>query len=67
MIEYIKGKITDISCDKLIIECSGIGYIVNTTSFFEKGKDETIYIYTKKTEFEEELYVFKNISVIAIK
>lgn len=60
MIEYIKGKIINISCDKLIIECSGIGYIVNTTSFFEKDKDEIIYIYTKKTEFEEELYGFKN-------
>ena len=61
MIEYIKGKVTYISNNKLIIESSGIGFCINTTNFFPLNSFQTIYIYIKKTENEDIIYGFKDI------
>lgn len=61
MIEYIKGKVTYISDNKLIIESSGIGFGINTTNFFPLNNETTIYTYTKKTETEDIIYGFKDI------
>lgn len=61
MIEYIKGKITYISNNKLIIESSGIGFCINTTNFFPLNSEQTIYTYIKKTETEDTIYGFKDI------
>lgn len=60
MIEYIKGKITYISNNKLIIESSGIGFCINTTNFFPLNSEQIIYTYIKKTETEDTIYGFKD-------
>lgn len=60
MIEYIKGKITYISNDKLIIESSGIGFCINTTNFFPLNNEQIIYTYIKKSETEDTIYGFKD-------
>ena len=60
MIEYIKGKITYISNNKLIIESSGIGFCINTTNFFPLNSEQIIYTYIKKNETEDTIYGFKD-------
>ena len=47
MYEYIKGKITDVMADKIIIENNNIGYEVYTSNpyYFEIDKEYKVYIY----------------------
>lgn len=62
MFEYLKGVVTDIILDKIIIEVNGIGYRVNSTmnsaSNVKKGDMATIYTRMVVREDEVNLYGF---------
>lgn len=62
MFEYLKGIVTDIVLDKIIIEVNGIGYRVNSTmnsaANVKKGDMATIYTRMVVREDEVSLYGF---------
>ena len=62
MYEYIKGKITDVMADKIIIENNNIGYEVYTSNpyYFEINKKYKIYLYLNIKEDEHSLFGFKD-------
>ena len=65
MYEYIKGKITDIYEDKVIVECNGIGYAIfislNALSNLSKEDDITqLYIHENIREDEMSFYGFSD-------
>lgn len=62
MYGYIKGMVTDISSDYIILENNGIGYLVHTASpySFDLNKEYTIYLYQYVREDEISLYGFKS-------
>lgn len=62
MYEYIKGKITDVMADKIIIENNNIGYEVYTSNpyYFEIDKEYKVYIYLNIKEDEHSLFGFKD-------
>ncbi|MBR5532777.1 MAG: Holliday junction branch migration protein RuvA [Bacteroidales bacterium] len=64
MIEYIKGKITEITPANAIIESYGIGYDVNisltTYSLLKEGEEQKLYIYEAIREDAHLLYGFVN-------
>lgn len=62
MYSYIKGTITDIVSNAIIIETNGIGYFVNTPNpfVFEVGKEYQIYLYQQIKEDEHNLFGFKD-------
>ena len=61
MYGYIKGKITDIENNYVIIENNGIGYIVYVANPYSYTNDEyTIYLYHYIREDENSLYGFKS-------
>ncbi len=49
MIEYIKGEIIELSPAQIIMECGGIGYVLNisltTYSAFDKCREGKIYVH----------------------
>ena len=60
MYEYIKGKITDIEANYIVIDNNGIGYIVYVASPYSfKIEDTKVYIYQYVKEDELSLYGFK--------
>lgn len=61
MYNYIKGKITDILSNAVVIENGGIGYnvFVPYPYSFEIDEETTIYLYNKISEDENSLYGFK--------
>ena len=61
MFEYIKGKITDIESNYIIVDNNDIGYKIYTASpySFEIDKDYTVYIYQHIREDENSLFGFK--------
>lgn len=62
MYGYIKGRVTDISSDYIVLDNSGIGYLIHTASpySFDIDKDYTIYLYQYVREDEISLYGFKS-------
>ena len=61
MYEYIKGKITEIEVNYIVIECNGIGYIIYVASPYSyKLEDTKVYVYQYVKEDELSLYGFKN-------
>ncbi len=62
MYSYIKGTVTDIVSNAIIIETNGIGYFVNTPNpfVFEVGKEYQIYLYQQIKEDEHNLFGFKD-------
>ena len=62
MYEYIKGKITDVMADKIIIENNNIGYEVYTSNpyYFEIDTEYPVYIYLNIKEDEHSLFGFKD-------
>jgi Holliday junction DNA helicase RuvA len=62
MIEYIKGKITELNPAYLVIETGGIGYFVsislNTYSQLESGSDVTLPVHEVIREDAHQLYGF---------
>ena len=63
MINYIKGTITNLESNYVVIECNNIGYTVFVSNpySYEIGKDYVIYIYNHVKEDEYSLYGFKSI------
>ena len=60
MYEYIKGKITEIESNYIVIDNNGIGYIVYVASPYSYKEEETkVYIYQYVKEDELSLYGFK--------
>ena len=62
MYEYIKGIITDIESNYIVIENNNIGYQIYTASpySFNLNEEYTIYIYQYVREDEISLYGFKS-------
>ena len=62
MYEYIRGEITEIESNSVIIENNNIGYIVYVSNpySYELNKEYKIYTYTYIREDECTLYGFKN-------
>ena len=62
MIEYIKGKITELNPAYLVIETAGVGYFVsisvNTYSQLESGTDVTLPVHEVIREDARQLYGF---------
>ena len=61
MFEYIKGKITDIESNYIIVDNNGIGYKIFTASPYSFNIDEEykIYMYQHIREDENTLFGFK--------
>ena len=62
MYGYIKGKVTEIESNYIILENNNIGYLVFTSSpySFNINEDYKIYIYQNVKEDELSLYGFKS-------
>ncbi|MBE6144148.1 MAG: Holliday junction branch migration protein RuvA [Firmicutes bacterium] len=62
MYTYIKGIVTEINSNYIVVENSGIGYMVYTANpyQFEANKEYQIYLYQYVREDEISLYGFKN-------
>ncbi len=62
MFDYIKGKISDISLDRIVLENQNIGYIilVPNPSEFNYGCEEKVYTYFHMREDGITLFGFKN-------
>jgi len=62
MYGYIKGKVTEIESNYIILENNNIGYLVFTASpySFNINEDYKIYIYQNVKEDENSLYGFKS-------
>ncbi|MDR5658055.1 Holliday junction branch migration protein RuvA [Serpentinicella sp. ANB-PHB4] len=62
MFEFLKGKVTDIFLDKVILEVNGIGYRINSTmnsaSNLTRNEDVLMYTYLQVREDELNLYGF---------
>ena len=63
MFDYIKGIITDIKGNSIVVENNGIGYLVYVSNpySFELNKESKVYIYQQITEDSNNLYGFKSI------
>lgn len=60
MYEYIKGMITEIESTYIVVEVSGIGYLVYVPNpySFSLNKEEKVYVYQQVREDELSLYGF---------
>ena len=63
MFDYIKGIITDIKSNSIVVENNGIGYLVYVSNpySFELNKESKVYIYQQITEDSNNLYGFKSL------
>lgn len=63
MFDYIKGIITDIKSNSIVVENNGIGYLVYVANpySFELDNEVKVYIYQQITEDSNNLYGFKSI------
>lgn len=63
MYDYIVGKITYIKNNAIVVDNSGIGYLVYVSNpySFELNNDYKVYIYQHITEDENSLYGFKTV------
>ena len=63
MFDYIKGKITVIYAKYIVVENSGIGYIVHVANpySYKLDSDTTVYIYTYIREDANDLYGFSKV------
>ena len=61
MYAYIKGKITEIESNYVVIETNGIGYIIYVANpySFQVNQEYKIYLYEYIREDEHTLYGFK--------
>ncbi len=62
MFNYIKGTVTDIESNYIVLETNNIGYEIYTPNpySFEESKDYKIYLYQYIREDENTLYGFKS-------
>lgn len=62
MYEYLKGKITEIQNNYIVLENNGIGYIIYVANpYYYSLQDYTIYVYHYIREDENSLYGFKSL------
>lgn len=63
MYDYMKGIITDIKSNAIVLENNGIGYLlyVSNPYSFELDKDYKVYVYQQITEDSNSLYGFKTL------
>ncbi len=63
MYDYIIGKVTNVNSTYIVLECSGIGYIIYTPNpySFQEGSEYKVYLYQLVREDELSLYGFKTI------
>lgn len=61
MFNYIKGKVTIIESNLIVIDNNGIGYSVFVPNpySYEEGEETTVYLYNQIREDENSLYGFK--------
>ena len=61
MFEYIKGIVTDIKPNGIVLENNGIGYFIYVSNpyIFNVNKEYKVYIYEHILENEDSLYGFK--------
>lgn len=64
MIEYITGEVTELTPATAVVECMGIGYLLNislnTYSSLAKGKSTRLYVYEAIREDAYQLYGFSD-------
>lgn len=62
MFNYIKGTVTDVESNYIVLETNNIGYEIYTPNpySFEESKDYKIYLYQYIREDENTLYGFKS-------
>ena len=63
MYDYIKGTISYIKSNAVVLDNNGIGYLIYVANpyVYEENKDYTIYIYQNINENENTLYGFSSI------
>lgn len=63
MYDYMIGKVTGINSTYIVLECGGIGYVVNTPNpySFQEDSEYKVYLYQVVREDELSLYGFKTI------
>jgi len=61
MYDYIIGKVTSVSSGYIVLECNGIGYVINTPNpyAFSEGEDYKVFVFQVVREDELSLYGFK--------
>ena len=61
MYKYIKGQITELGPNYVVLECNNIGYLIYVANPFsyEEGQEYKIYLYNNVKEDENSLYGFK--------
>ena len=61
MYEYMNGKITEVESTYIVLEVSGIGYLINVANpySYSLGEDTKVYVYQHIREDENTLYGFK--------
>lgn len=63
MYGYIKGIVTEINTNNIILECNNIGYLINVANpyTYKEGESYTVYLYNHIRDDEYALYGFKKI------
>ena len=61
MYDYIKGTITNIKHNSIVVDNNGIGYLIYVSNpySFEIGKDYKVYVYQQIKEDDNSLFGFK--------
>ena len=61
MYSYIKGFVTEIGTNNIVVEAAGVGYLIYVPNPFcyEINKEYKVYVYNKIAEDEYSLYGFK--------
>lgn len=62
MIGYLRGKVLKVLANKLIIDCSGVGYLVNvaTTQNYRLGEETEVFVHTYVKEDVLSLFGFES-------
>lgn len=63
MYDYIKGTITELKYNAIVLDNNGVGYLIYVPNpyAFEVGKDYKVFIYQQVKEDENNLFGFKTI------
>ena len=63
MYDYIKGTITCLKNNAIVLDNNGIGYLIYVSNpySFEVGKEYKVFVYQKIAEDENSLYGFKTV------
>ena len=63
MYDYIKGTITNIKHNSIVVDNNGIGYLIYVSNpySFELGRDYKVYVYQQIKEDENSLFGFKTL------